>query len=254
MTEEGRLTFKDRFLSALGFITVIPAGGNYTYSPQGMTSAFPMVGLLVGTLLACSDVVFRTFWNPMICGLLDVIFLIAITGAFHLDGLADTADGLFSHRPKERMLEIMKDSRIGAMGVVALITVLSLKWAALSSLPETGVRRFLILALVPAYARSGLVFGIRFLPYGRTEGTGKGHFDKKLNPGDFMWMAVPAVLSLGLGFKAVLFNGAFVLTVFGVITYYRRKMGCVTGDMLGAMAEIGEAVLFIVMATGDFLP
>jgi adenosylcobinamide-GDP ribazoletransferase len=247
---EKTLTIKDRFLSALGFITVLPTVMNYTYSPAGMTPYFPVVGLIVGGLLACFDSAVRIFWNPDVAALFDVIFLIVITGAFHLDGLADTADGFFSHRSRERMLEIMKDSRIGAMGVVALFCGLSAKWAGIGSLPGSGLDRALILLLVPAYARSSLLFGIRFLPYGRAEGTGKGHFDKTLSFRDFAWMAFPVALSCGLGFKGIVLNLAFILMVVALVGYYRKKMGCITGDMLGAMVEVGESVLFLALVMG----
>ncbi len=241
---------KDRFLSALGFVTILPTGGNYMFTARGMTAFFPLVGLVVGGLLAVFDLAVRAFWNPDAAGLLDVIFLIVITGAFHLDGLADTADGLFSHRPRERMLEIMKDSRIGAMGVVALFTVLSLKWAGAAGLKETGMSRTLALVLVPTYSRSALLFGIRFLPYGRAEGTGKGHFDKPLPAKDFIWTLIPLGLSLFLGFRGMILNAAFTMTVPCILYYYRKKMGCVTGDMLGAMVEAGEAILFLALAVG----
>lgn len=241
---------KDRFLSALGFVTVLPIGGNYTFTAGGMTAFFPLVGLLVGGLLASFDAGVRVLWNKEAASLLDVLFLIMITGAFHLDGLADTADGLFSHRPKERMLEIMKDSRIGAMGVVALFSVLSLKWAGITGLSDSGMSRTLALVLVPAYARCALLFGIRFLPYGRAEGTGKGHFDKPLPAKDFIWMLVPLGLSLVLGFRALILNLAFGLMVSAILYYYRKKMGCITGDMLGAMVEAGEAILFLALAIG----
>lgn len=250
MNGEQTLTIKDRFLSALGFITVLPTGKNYTYSPAGMTPLFPVVGLIVGGLLACFDAAVRILWNPDVAALLDVIFLIVITGAFHLDGLADTADGFFSHRSRERMLEIMKDSHIGAMGVVALFCGLSTKWAGIGSLQGSGLERALILLLVPAYARSSLMFGIRFLPYGRTEGTGKGHFDKTLSFRDFAWMTLPVVLSFALGFKGIVLNLAFIMMVMSLLGYYKKKMGCITGDMLGAMVEVGESVLFLALVMG----
>jgi adenosylcobinamide-GDP ribazoletransferase len=242
---------RDRFLSALGFVTVLPTGGNYTFTASGMTAFFPLVGLIVGGLLAGCDTVARALWNPGTTALVDVIFLILMTGAFHLDGLADTADGLFSHRSRERMLEIMKDSRIGAMGVVALICVLALKWAGIGSLPEEGAERVLVLVLVPSYARASLLFGIRFLPYGRSEGTGKGHFDKPLPAGDFLWLVIPVLLSLGLGWKTLILHGTFILMVTAFLGYYKRKTGCITGDMLGAMVEVGEAILFMALATGQ---
>ncbi|MCK7507856.1 MAG: adenosylcobinamide-GDP ribazoletransferase [Desulfobacterales bacterium] len=137
-----------------------------------MVPWFPAVGLLLGALLALFDLAAARLLEPVTAAaVLDVVLLAVLTGAFHLDGLGDTADGLFSHRPRERMLEIMKDSRIGAMGVVAVVPVLAVKWAGISGLSATPRR--LLLILVPAYARCGILLrhaGSRLRPARRRHG------------------------------------------------------------------------------------
>lgn len=236
------------FRAAIQFLTVLPAGKLGDFDAPGMLPWFPLVGLLLGGLLALFDSFASRWWSPAAVAVLDVVLLAGLTGAFHLDGLGDTADGLFSHRPKEKTLEIMKDSRIGAMGVVALSSVLALKWAGISGLND---HRLFLLALVPAYARGGILFAMRWLEYGRPGGgTGSLFFTRKIAGRQFWALAVTVLLSLGLGPMSLRLNAGFVLLTAGVIAFYKHRLGCVTGDMLGAMTEATEAGLFLIAAMG----
>lgn len=236
------------FRSAIQFLTVLPAGRAAEFDAPGMLPWFPLVGLLLGGLLALLDSFASRWWSPAVVAVLDVVLLAVMTGAFHLDGLGDTADGLFSHRTREKALEIMKDSRIGAMGVVALGSVLALKWAGISGLND---HRSLLLILVPAYARGGILAAMRCLEYGRPGGgTGLPFFTRKPAARHFWALAAAMLLSLGLGPMALRLNVGFVLLTAGVIAYYKRRLGCVTGDMLGAMTEATEAGLFLIASMG----
>jgi adenosylcobinamide-GDP ribazoletransferase len=234
--------------SAIRFITIVPVGRSDLFEPKNLIPFFPVVGLLIGVALALFDQLVLRVWPAPAAAVLDVVFLVVMTGAFHLDGLGDAADGLFSHRPREKALLIMKDSRVGIMGLVAVVCVLALKWAGLAHL---GEQRMLALIVVPALARAGMIFGIRFLPYGRPEGgTGHSFFDEPLELKAFIWLLVPVGLSLLMGWRGIL-----LILVFGGLTaatllFYRRQMACVTGDMLGAMTEVSEAVLFLALAAG----
>jgi adenosylcobinamide-GDP ribazoletransferase len=235
-------------LAAIRFITVLPIGTSEHFDAVGMVPWFPAVGLLLGAALATFDHAAARMWHSQTAAVLDVVFLAALTGAFHIDGLADTADGIFSHRPKERVLEIMKDSRIGAMGVVAVVSVLAVKWAAISGISE---HRTALLILVPAYARGAMLFGMRALEYGRPQGgTGLAFFSRKLRPADFWGLVVTVVLSLVLGRGLPAVNAGFFLITAALIAFYRKRLGCITGDMLGAMAEVTEAGLFLIAAMG----
>lgn len=180
--------------------------------------------------------------------LLDVILLAIVTGAFHLDGLGDTADGLLGVRPRDKALTIMKDSRIGAMGLVAVVFGLALKWGGIAGL---DVNRSLLLVIIPAYARSGVLFGIRFLEYGRPDGgTGLEFFKETLKLAAFWGLALPVGLSLFLGLKALWLNLCFMIITSTILYYYKKRMGCITGDMLGAMIELSEAGLFLLVSVG----
>ena len=230
-------------IAAIQFITILPMGKHGKFNPGKMIPFFPVVGIILGLMVALFDQILLMLWSKPVASLLDVLFLIIITGAFHLDGLGDTADGLYGRREKENALSIMKDSRIGAMGIVAIICGLSVKWAGIIGL---DVYRSLLLIIIPAYARGSILFGMRFLEYGRTDGgTGKPFFENKLKIIDFCWLLIPVLLSIFLGFKAILLNLVFLIIITGILFYYKKKIGCITGDMLGAMVEITEAVLFL---------
>lgn len=238
-------------VSAIQFITRIPLGTPGTFEPVGMIPFFPVVGLMVGGILAAFDHVASQIWSRNMAAILDGILLVWITGAFHLDGLGDTADGLYGGRSREKALLIMKDSRIGAMALVTVVCALAVKWGAIADLDH---HRALLLVIIPAYARGSMLFGFRFLPYGRPDGgTGHALFEKPLRPRDFWGLSIPILLSLFAGVTGILVNVAFAAAVLAILRFYRRRMGCITGDMLGAMTEISEAVLFAAAAAGGAL-
>jgi len=234
--------------SAIMFISIIPAGKNVKFSPMGMIRFFPVVGLIIGCFLVAMDRISSFLWQEPVVAVLDMLFLVAITGAFHLDGLGDAADGLFSHRSRQRALEIMKDSRTGMMGLVVIFCTLAVKVAGIYSIKTscTNFETMVLFFIIPSYARGGMLFGIRYLKYGR-ENTGTGHdlFQEPLDLKNFIWLIIPVVLSLSIGFKGILLMLVFCVSIFLILKFYKIKMGCITGDMLGAMAEITEAVLFL---------
>jgi len=238
------------FLAAVKFITVLPGGRGGEFKPARMIPYFPLVGLLLGALAAGFDWAAAHLWQRPLVSLLDVVLLVILTGAFHIDGLGDTADGLFSHRSRERVLEIMKDSRIGVMGLVAVAATLAIKWGALAELEH---QRSWLIFLIPGYSRAGILFAMRRLPYGRPEGgTGKAFFEKELKWRSFWSLAPLWLLSLFLGAKAVVLMIGWAGCVVAAIWFYRRRIGCVTGDLLGAMVETTEAALFLLMAACSF--
>jgi adenosylcobinamide-GDP ribazoletransferase len=235
-----------RLIAALQFLTILPLGKPVVYDPKGMVPFFPVVGVIIGGLLSIFDHVALNFWPEPVTAVLDVVLLIIITAALHLDGLGDTADGILGHRSKEKALLIMKDSRIGVMGLVAIVCGLAIKWAGIMHL---DAHRTFLLVLIPAYARSTMIFGIRFLEYGRPEGgTGYDVFGKTLKLSAFQWMLIPVTLSIFLGWKGVWLNLIFAVLTITIIFYYKKRMGCITGDMLGAMTEITESILFLLVS------
>ncbi|MDX9785905.1 MAG: adenosylcobinamide-GDP ribazoletransferase [Desulfobacterales bacterium] len=234
-------------IAAIQFLTVFRLSKQAAFEPEKMLPFFPVVGILIGVFLGCFDRTIALVWENHIVSLLDVLFLAWITGGLHIDGLGDTADGLYGNRPKEKALAIMKDSRIGAMGMIAIFFGLTVKWAAIDGM-ESG--RFIALLVVPAFARSSILFGTRFLAYGRTEGLGKDFFSSAIQWRSFLWVLLPIGLSLFLGGKALLVICGFFFLTGAMVLFYKKRINCITGDMLGAMNEICEAGLFLVVAMG----
>lgn len=236
------------FIASLQFVSAIPLGKPQPFDAKGIIIHFPLAGLAIGLILALFDLITAAIWHPAVAGALDAVMLAGITGAFHLDGLADTADGLYGHREPEKALAIMKDSRVGAMGLVAVVCVLLVKAAAMGSIADG---RFLALLIVPAYARSGMMIGMRLLPYARgNEGIGNAFFETPLSTIDFKWVAIPVILSFFLGWRGLLLNLFFAAVTAVLIYIYRKKLDGITGDLLGAMTEILEAVLFLAVCVG----
>ncbi len=234
--------------AALQFLTILPLGRSKDFSAHKMAVYFPVVGLVIGSILALTDNVLQRFFPLPIVSLIDVLLLAVVTGALHLDGLADTADGLFSHRSREEALKIMKDSRVGTMGVLALVFVLGVKWAGLSSLHG---HRALCLIVIPAFARSAFTVAIQFLDYVRPEGgTAESFFEGDRGFSRCRWLLAPVALSLIIGLKGIFLIAAFIGVAGVVIHYYKRRFGGITGDMLGALGEVTEASLFLLAGIG----
>lgn len=233
-------------LAALRFLTILPLGKPADFPGHRMVSYFPVAGLILGLLLALIDRALQYIFPLSIVSLMDLVFLAVFTGALHLDGLADTADGLFSHRTSEDALKIMKDSRVGTMGLLALIFVLGIKWAGISSLHEY---RVYYLILIPAYARGAFTIAIYFLDYIRPEGgTAKDFFADNKSIGSLGWLLAPVAFSLWLGIRGIILNVVFIGIVILVTLYYKKRLGGITGDMLGALGEVTEAGLFLFAA------
>lgn len=236
-----------RFLAAIQFLTVAPVHAQLDMADIGRSVPyFPVVGALIGGVVAGLDqYVFGACFPPLVSATLSVIALAAMSGGLHLDGVADTADGFLSSRPKERILEIMRDSRIGTMGALALLAVLALKVSALASMPENLRWRALLLA--PIAGRCMLVVAMTRAPYARTDGGLASVYLANRKP----WHALSAaailmVVGLGLmgwrGFAVAL--GCFVVTaVFNA--YSRRTIGGITGDTLGAVCEMVETFVLL---------
>lgn len=242
-------------LAAISFLTRFPIAQRFVFEAADVGRAtlfFPIVGALIGLLQVGALQLFGNAANDSsLKAILTTVLLIVInvfaTGALHLDGLADMADGFGGGRTKERTLEIMRDSLIGSYGATALILLLILKTTAIAALIQTGaVWQFLILA--PAIGRWATVPLGKFMPYAR-KGGGLGNAVT-----DFVgWReligatAITAILIFALvdwqrGAKIWLIVVAITMIIARLC---HRKIGGVTGDTLGANTEICETAVFL---------
>lgn len=237
-------------IAALQFLTIIPIP--MTVSKADMERSlpwFPVAGLVTGSMAAAAFLLAHLFGlPPMMAGLVGVLVLSASNGFFHLDGIADTADGFFSSRPKARILEIMRDSRIGTMGVVGLFFILGLKWSALAAMaPGIGWRALVIAAVV---ARCTQVFTLTMMPYARKEGGLASVFLKTHMPAHMAMVFVsglllPAILAGIPGILGVLTS---IAAAFAFNFWCLNKIDGMTGDTVGALTEIVETIVLCIMA------
>lgn len=237
--------------SALRFLTILPVPEAWCGDMESFKKSanwFPIVGLILGLLTALCDAFLRWLVPlPVACALLLVV-IIALNGALHLDGLADSADAFFSSRGRERMLEIMKDSCAGPMGVVAIILLLLCKFVLLLSLPAAW--RVQALILMPTCGRCATALISSSLPYARAEG-GTAAFTQEHNASSRLLIAwaclvASAVILCGLWSGIVIILSVVVATrLLG--RYYKRKIGGYTGDTLGATSELVELVPALMM-------
>jgi adenosylcobinamide-GDP ribazoletransferase len=216
----------------------------------------PLVGLLAalpGTLaFALAD----TWLGREIASLFAVIMLITVTGGLHLDGIADTADGLFSYRTRERMLEIMRDSTLGANGVIALVLTILLKLTLLSQIPGQGAL-FAVLA-TPVLGRTALTWHSASSCYAR-EVRGIGDY---VNQTGLTQALAATTVSLSLvvlllalfGVRIALIPAVTMLLILPSIAlavlfavYLKQRLGGITGDTIGASIELSEILSFFVI-------
>ncbi len=238
----------DRVISPLALLTSLPVTRVRMALPGASYGLFPLVGLLIGALLLGLDYLARLIIPSAASSALIVVGLVVLTGALHLDGLADSADGLFGGRDREHRLAIMRDSRNGAFGFVAVASVLLLKWAALITLG--GWLRIGSLLLVPAIARWSVLPAMSLFPPARDEGMAHGLQSNARWPQALLGTAVAAGLSL-----AIFWPSGVALLVAGLVgavavgAYATRQVGGLTGDNFGAIVEVNEAVLLLLIAT-----
>jgi adenosylcobinamide-GDP ribazoletransferase len=234
------------FFAAIQFLTIIPvpgAKGIGTADIERCAPFFPFVGLLIGSVVALFAYLISSLFPSFPAAVLSVLALLIITGGLHMDGLADTADGVFSVRSRDRMLEIMRDSRIGAMGVLAIVFTIALKISALTPLPLP--QRLAILVLMPIGGRFAMLFMLTVLPYARKDGGLATLFIARrswLNPFFALIFLGTAGWFIGAWLGIVATSAAVVAA--GLVSWHiYHKLGGFTGDTIGAASEIAETAL-----------
>ena len=241
------------FFIALQFFTRVRVPAWVGFEPGWLQHAsryFPLVGLLVGTAGALVYALAHWLWPTPVAVLLSTAATIYLTGAFHEDGFADMCDGFGGGLTRERVMEIMKDSRIGTYGAVGIGLLLSLKVATLAALPSPAVVAALFLAHpLSRLAASTLIFA---LDYARDEGKAKP-LAEKMSGAELVIAAACAVLpALGLGASGQLawsaIFGGLVAAALGTAWMARRfvrRIGGFTGDCLGAVQQVTELLFYL---------
>ncbi len=249
------------------FMTRLPIPANPKFDSVELGKSmkfFPIVGMNLGIIMFIAYYLGeKIIPSPYLLAGILVLLEIALTGALHLDGLSDTFDGIFSYRSKQKMLDIMKDSRIGANGAIALIMYFILKILLLGALGEMNVDGKIIipgdpmgyaLLVTPVIARANSVLNCVMAPYAKSAGSAKDFVEQTTRQGLFFAILISTIYSL-----AVIFIGRFSLNPVYVVNiifvthilgaYFaklmERKIGGVTGDTLGAVVELSQLIVLL---------
>jgi adenosylcobinamide-GDP ribazoletransferase len=227
--------------AAFAFLTTL--GGS---APPGPTTLrwFPVVGAGVGALVGGAWWGAGELWPPVVAAGLAVVVDLGVTGLLHWDGLADSGDGLLAPMDRERRLAVMRAPDVGAFGVVVVVAVLVLRFAALAA-AEPDV---LLVVGVWAAARAIAATVPRVVPYARPDGLASAFLGR---PTWWPMAALPvavAVAAAGAGVAGAAAVGGVALGAGAVVALAARRLGGFTGDVLGAAIVVGETTGLVVAA------
>ncbi|MGR3309962.1 MAG: adenosylcobinamide-GDP ribazoletransferase [Candidatus Brocadiales bacterium] len=244
-------------LWAVKFLTVIPLDRKNKFTPANTGAAmvwFPAVGLLIGVFLAAIYLLLIKWFPSTVSDALILAVFLVITGGLHLDGIADSCDGIFGSYDKEKRLEIMRQSTIGTFGVLGLICILGIKYLGIHNLTYDNrllgslwlSQKGTALLLMPAVGRWTQVLAAALSTYARGDGVGKVFIDNaRLRHAIYssLFLLVPLWFFCGI-------NGLMIFAVVTIVTllitqYVKGKIGGMTGDTLGAVNEISEVVFLL---------
>ena len=238
------------YIIAMQFLTILPLPFDTRCQKEELgraTVCFPLVGLTIGALLAGLNWLLAPWLARPLADALLITALAAITGALHLDGLADVCDGLAARGGRERFLAVMKDSHVGAVGAVGLVLGLLLKWQALLAVPAEVKWQSLFLFLL--LARFGQVQTIVFARNARQDGLGS----TLISTAGTLQLLTSFGITLLAAWWLMNIKGLVVLTAILVGTWLlklwsQRRLGGITGDIIGCINELNEILALILIS------
>ncbi|MFC2019765.1 adenosylcobinamide-GDP ribazoletransferase [Chloroflexota bacterium] len=240
------------FLAAIQFLTIIPVPWRGRVGPDRLARAagyFPVVGLVIGIIIAGESLLLGLILPPAVANALLLVSLVAITGLMHLDGFIDTCDGIAGHRTVAERWRIMRDSRAGSFGIVGVSLLLLLKYLSLGSLPAPLMIPTLL--FMPVAGRWATVYAVFAYPYARPSGLGKSLKQGTRWPQFVAATLITVVIAIAL---MPLFRLSGLIALFGVwltasavAAYLKSKLGGLTGDSYGAINEIAEVSVLILV-------
>lgn len=242
------------FWAMLSFISRLPVparwsqGLDFEHYSRGIVM-FPLIGVVLGGLTGLVFMALQPWCGTPLATLFAVLTLALLTGGFHLDGLADTCDGIFSARRRERMLEIMRDSRLGTHGGLALIFVLLAKVLVVSELALRGTPMLAALAAACVAGRGSAVLLMYRHRYAREEGLGNVFIGKVTGRQTCVTLGLAAILAAVLlpGMRGVAAMAVTMVAIFILGQLLKRTLGGQTGDTLGAAIELGELIFLLAL-------
>ena len=238
------------FLQALSFLTLLPFSRRGSSEGKALARSmafFPLAGLLIGIFVVSGNYLLSFLFPKPLVLWLTLGFLALLTGGLHLDGFADTMDGLACRGTREKILEVMRDSRIGAFGVIGLIFLIGAKYLALDQTSNSSLPRSLLLMAV--MGRNAMVLVCYRSPYARS---GQGLARPFVENLRFYELAFSALSAFGIALALMGASGILVFIGIGLFSLgYRfvfiKKLGGVTGDVLGAANELAELLCLLLL-------
>ena len=237
------------FLAALRFLTIVPWFGRREVSPGELGRSivyFPLVGIIIGLILVGLNWLLSLLLPPALVDVLLVISLVVIGGALHLDGLVDTCDGIAGHKAVEERWRVMNDSRAGGFGVIGACCLLLVKFVSLSCVPESWMLPTLV--LMTMVGRWAMVYAVFAYPYAKPSGLGKafkqGASWQRFVAATLITLVVAVVLAQLTGF--IIMFAIWVIVVV-IAAYLKGKFGGLTGDTYGAIDEVAEVCVLIIV-------
>ncbi|MBP7332987.1 MAG: adenosylcobinamide-GDP ribazoletransferase [Firmicutes bacterium] len=208
------------------------------------TAFFPLAGVLIGAIMAAMVWAAGWYLPVQLQASLLIVLMVVLTGGIHLDGFMDSIDGLFSGRRREKKLEIMRDSRVGAFGVIGAICLLLFKFSLLVGIPAYMLVKLLV--VVPAISRWNMTLTIFVFPYARQEGLG-AIYKKYCGVGELLMATVLTGAAAGIVLGVY---GALLMLMGGLIACLVGKrvsaeLGGLTGDIYGLINELSEVLLLL---------
>ena len=234
--------------AAVSFLTVLPVA-NVDGSPGERLGRayFPAIGAFIGLAAGAVFAVLSSVTTPLLAAAGGVAVLSVVTGAMHLDGLADSADGLLGGGDVTRRLEKMRDPRLGSFGVTAIVVVLLLEVAAISAM--SPARGLAALVVAGALSRLATLSVVTYVPYVRPSGLGVAASEARHRGTDFVFGAATAAIVCAIDWRRAAIALPLVgLTALGISTLARRRVGGATGDVCGATAELCQLATLLVFA------
>ena len=239
---------------AIGFLTIFPLAPGGVAQMGPARAYFPLVGLALGCLLAGLDFAAGEALPPAVVGALLVVALLVLTRAIHTEGFLDSCDGLFGGYSREKRLEILRDTHVGAFAVIGCAALLLLKWTLLTSI--SGDIRVGLLIVFPCLSRFGMLSTMAAFTYVREQGLGTA-FQAGAKRWHVAFGLATAAAAGGvlLGIAGLVLLGAVIVVSLGLGRWISGMIGGMTGDTYGAVNELAEVtVLLLGIALFHLIP
>lgn len=239
------------YITAMQFLTIIPLPFNLEWRKDDLgrsLALFPLAGLTIGALLAGLNWLIAPFLARPLTDALLITALAAITGALHMDGLADVCDGIAARGSRERFLAVMKDSNVGAIGVVGLVLGVLLKWQALVAIPvELKWHALLFFPTISRYCQVQTIANGRSA---RQDGLGSA-FIAGAGIGQLLVaaLATSAIAWFLFDVNGIIVLASVMVTAWLIRAWFNRKLGGITGDVIGCINELVEILALILISS-----